>query len=88
MPLIFYSLPPVPLLFCVVSISTLKRFVHLLGQSIRMTHDNGHRFFIVGYQFVGNVLLISGFLVETGRVRVLANVLAVDSKLLDTKLCC
>lgn len=53
-----------------------------------MTHDNGHRFFIVGYRFVGNVLLISSFLVETSRVRVLANVLAVDSKLLDTKLCC
>ena len=66
----------------------LKRFVHLLGQSIRMTHDNGHRFFIVGYRFVGNVLLISSFLVETSRVRVLANVLAVDSMLLDTKLCC
>lgn len=65
-----------------------KRFVRLLGQSIRMTHDNGHRFFIVGYRFVGNVLLISSFLVETSRVRVLANVLAVDSMLLDTKLCC
>jgi hypothetical protein len=57
-----------------------KRLVRLLGQSIRMAHDNGHRFFIVGYRFVGNVLLISGFLVE-GRVRVLANVLAMDSML-------
>lgn len=60
-----------------------KRFVRLLGQSIRMAHDNGHRFFIVGYY-----CLMLGFLVETGHVRILANVLAVDSMLLDTKLCC
>lgn len=65
-----------------------KRFVRPLEQSIRMAHDNGHRFFIVGYQFVGNALLMSGFPVETGRVRILANVLAVDSMLLDTKLRC
>ena len=57
-----------------------------------MAHDNGHRFFIVWCWFVGNVLLdgelILGFLVETGRVRILAKVPAVDSRLLDTKLCC
>ena len=57
-----------------------------------MAHDNGHRFFIVRYWFMGNVLLDSelmlGFPVETGRVRILANVPAVDSMLLDTKLCC
>lgn len=74
--------------FCVASIKPSQSGSYVLGQSIRMAHDNGHRLFIVGYWFVGDVLLISGFLVETGRVRVLANVLAVDSILLDTKLCC
>ena len=57
-----------------------------------MAHDDGHRFFIVWRWFVGNVLLdgglMLGFPVETGRVRILVNVPAVDSMLLDTKLCC
>ena len=92
LPPIFHCLPPVPLLFYVASIKVIpKRFVRLLGQSIRMAHDNSHRFFIVGCWFVGNALLDSelmlGFLVETGRVRILANVLTVDGMLLDMKLC-
>ena len=57
-----------------------------------MAHDNGHRFFIVWCWFVGNVLLdgglMLGFLVETGHVRILVSVPAVDSMLLDMKLCC